>query len=111
VGRVWGTLEGETSTPFLQSLCLRLSVGEGESKRTGLSDSAVPGKAKGEGRREKEASRSKLPSLQALSLFVFEQTLGQPIRAEAPGLCLSPLTATPGSWPVKLGKVGFLGGE
>lgn len=51
---------------------------------TGLRDSAVPGRAKGR-ERKKEASRSKLPSLHALSLFVFEQTSGQPIRAEASG--------------------------
>lgn len=113
VGRGWRALTGETLTPFLQPVCLSLSVCEGESTRTGLSDSAVPGRAKGGEKRRPPGPNS--PPFRRFSLFVFEQTLGQPIRAEASGLYLPWLTVTPGSWPVKqrvgVGEVGFLGGE
>lgn len=106
VGIVWRT--GETLTPFLQPLCLSLSVCEGESTRTGLNDSAVPGRAKGGEKKRPPGPNS--PPFRRFSLFVFEQTLGQPIRAEASGLSLPWLTATLGSWPVKQG-VGGGGGK
>lgn len=56
---------GNLQTPSL--LCLSLSVCGGETRPTGLSDSAAPGRAEGG---SEEASRSKLPSLQAVSLFL-----------------------------------------
>lgn len=80
--------------------CASVSLPEEEAKPTGLSDSAVPRRAKRKG-----GLQDQTPFLSS-SWFVFEQTLGQPIRTKNPGFCIPWLTASAGSGPVELGSPG-----